>query len=86
MIQQTIVSEMKKRIDAEIARGGMSQMDKETAKKIVCDFIDSVDEVQDFSITNDVEETNLSTLDEERIVRKSTGLTNIYITTFKEPK
>ncbi len=61
-------------------------MDKETAKKIVCDFIDSVDEIQDFSITNDVEETNLSTLDEERIVRKSTGLTNIYITTFKEPK
>ena len=61
-------------------------MDKETAKKIICDFIDSVDEVQDFSITNDVEETNLSTLDEERIVRKSTGLTNIYITTFKEPK
>jgi len=61
-------------------------MDKETAKKIICDFIDSVDEIQDFSITNDVEETNLSTLDEERIVRKSTGLTNIYITTFKEPK
>lgn len=61
-------------------------MDKETVKKIICDFIDSVDEVQDFSITNDVEETNLSTLDEERIVRKSTGLTNIYITTFKEPK
>ena len=61
-------------------------MDKETVKKIVCDFIDSVDEIQDFSITNDVEETNLSTLDEERIVRKSTGLTNIYITTFKEPK
>jgi len=61
-------------------------MDKETVKKIVCDFIDSVDEIQDFSITNDVEETNLSTLDEERIVRKPTGLTNIYITTFKEPK
>jgi len=61
-------------------------MDKETVKKIVCDFIDSVDEIQDFSISNDVEETNLSTLDEERIVRKSTGLTNIYITTFKEAK
>lgn len=59
-------------------------MDKETAKKIICDFIDSVDEIQDFSITNDVEETNLSTLDEERIVRKPTGLTNIYITTFKK--
>ena len=61
-------------------------MEKETVKKIVCDFIDSVDEVQDFSISDDVEETNLSTLDEERIVRKPTGLTNIYITTFKEPK
>ena len=61
-------------------------MDKETVKKIICDFIDSVDEVQDFSISDDVEETNLSTLDEERIVRKSTGLTNIYITTFKEVK
>jgi len=61
-------------------------MDKETVKKIICDFIDSVDEVQDFSISDDVEETNLSTLDEERIVRKPTGLTNIYITTFKEPK
>ena len=61
-------------------------MDKETVKKIICDFIDSVDEVQDFSISDDVEETNLSTLDEERIVRKSTGLTNIYITTFKEAK
>ena len=59
-------------------------MDKETVKKIICDFIDSVDEIQDFSITNDVEETNLSTLDEERIVRKPTGLTNIYITTFKK--
>lgn len=61
-------------------------MDKETVKKIVCDFIDSVDEIQDFSISDDVEETNLSTLDEERIVRKPTGLTNIYITTFKEVK
>lgn len=59
-------------------------MDKETVKKILCDFIDSVDEIQDFSISNDVEEKNLSTLDEEWIVRKPTGLTNIYITTYKE--
>lgn len=59
-------------------------MDKETVKKIICDFIDSADEVQDFSISNDVEEKNLSTLDEEWIVRKPTGLTNIYITTYKE--
>jgi hypothetical protein len=61
-------------------------MDKETVKKIVCDFIDSVDEIQDFSISNDVEEIDRSTLDGENIIRIPTGLTNIYITTFKEPK
>ncbi len=59
-------------------------MDKETVKKIVCDFIDSVDEIQDFSISNDVEEIEKSTLDGENIIRIPTGLTNIYITTFKE--
>jgi len=61
-------------------------MDKETVKKIVCDFIDSVDEIQDFSISNDVEEIEKSTLNGENIIRIPTGLTNIYITTFKEPK
>ena len=61
-------------------------MDKETVKKIVCDFIDSVDEIQDFSISNDVKEIDRSTLDGENIIRIPTGLTNIYITTFKEPK
>jgi hypothetical protein len=61
-------------------------MDKETVKKIINDFIDSVDEIQDFSISNDVEEIDRSTLDGENIIRIPTGLTNIYITTFKEPK
>lgn len=61
-------------------------MDKETVKKIVNDFIDSVDEIQDFSITNDVEEIDRSTLDGKNIIRTPTGLTNIYITTFKEQK
>ena len=61
-------------------------MDKETVKKIVCDFIDSVDEIQDFSISNDVEEIEKSTLNGENIIRIPTGLTNIYITTFKELK
>lgn len=61
-------------------------MDKETVKKILNDFIDSVDEIQDFSISNDVEEIDRSTLDGENIIRIPTGLTNIYITTFKEPK
>jgi len=61
-------------------------MDKEEIKKILNDFIDSVDEIQDFSISNDVEEIDRSTLDGENIIRIPTGLTNIYITTFKEPK
>lgn len=61
-------------------------MDKETVKKIINDYIDSVDEIQNFSISNDVEEIDNSTLDGENIIRIPTGLTNIYITTFKERK
>lgn len=58
-------------------------MDKETVKKIINDFVDSVDEIQDFSISADVEEIDRSTLDGENIIRVPTGLTNIYITTYK---
>lgn len=61
-------------------------MDKETVKKIINDFIDSVDEIQDFSISNEVEEMDRSTLDGENIIRIPTGITNIYITAFKEQK
>jgi hypothetical protein len=61
-------------------------MDKERIKKILNDFVDYVDEVQDFSIANEVEEIDRSTLDGENIERKPTGITNIYITTYKEPK
>lgn len=61
-------------------------MDKEKVKQILNDYIDSVDEIQDFSITNDVEETDNSTLDGKNIIRIPTGLTNIYITTYKEQK
>ncbi len=61
-------------------------MDKETVKKILNDFIDSVDEVQDFSISNEIEEIDRSTLDGENIIRIPTGITNIYITAYKEPK
>lgn len=59
-------------------------MEKETVKKIICDFIDSVDEIQDFSISNDVEEIDRSTLDGENIIKTPTGLTNVYITTYKK--
>ena len=59
-------------------------MDKETVKKIINDFIDSVDEILDFSISNDYEEIDASTLDEEIKIRKPTGLTNIFIQTYKE--
>ena len=61
-------------------------MDKEEIKKILNDFIDSVDEIQDFSISNDVEESNMSTLDSVWLERRYTGITNISITTYKEPK
>ena len=61
-------------------------MDKEEIKKILNDFIDSVDEIQDFSIANEVEEISRSTLDGENIERKPTGITNIYITTYREIK
>ncbi len=59
-------------------------MDKETVKKILNDFLDSVDEIQDFSISEEIEEIDMSTLDEENIIRKPTGITNIYITTYKK--
>lgn len=59
-------------------------MDKETVKKIINDFIDSVDEIQDFSISNDVEEIDNSTLGGENIIRVPTGLTNVCITTYKK--
>lgn len=61
-------------------------MDKETVKKIINDFIDSVDEIQDFSIANDFDEIDRSTLDGENTIRIPTGIANVYITTFKEPK
>lgn len=59
-------------------------MDKETIKKILNEFLDSVDEIQDFSISEEIEEIDMSTLDEENIIRKPTGITNIYITTYKK--
>lgn len=59
-------------------------MDKETAKKVICDFIDSADEIQGISITADVEEIDRSTLDGEYIERRATGRTNVYLTIYKE--
>ena len=59
-------------------------MDKETIKRIIHEFIDDVDEIVDFSISDDYEEIDASTLDEEIKIRKPTGLTNIFIQTYKE--
>ena len=59
-------------------------MDKETFKKMMNDFIDSVDEITDFSITKDEEVIDNSTLDGKDVTRIPTGLTNIYITTYKK--
>lgn len=59
-------------------------MDKEQVKKMLIDFIDSVDEIRDFSISNEVEEIDRSTLDEKCIISRPTGIVNIFITTFKK--
>ena len=61
-------------------------MNKEEIKKIINDFIDSVDEIRDFSISNDVEEIDRSTLDGGWKEYRQTGIKNIYITAYKEPK
>lgn len=57
-------------------------MDKERIKAILNELIDSAEEVQDFNISADVEEINKSTLQQERIERRPTGITNICITTY----
>lgn len=59
-------------------------MDKEMAKKIISDLIESADEIQGISISADVEEIDRSTLDEERIERRATGKTNVCLTIYKE--
>jgi len=61
-------------------------MNKEDAKMIFNNWIDSVDEVQDLSVYNDVEETDASTLDESFKERKLTGITSFSITGYKELK
>lgn len=59
-------------------------MDKESIKKIINDFVDSLDEIRDFSISNDIEEVDRSTLNNEWKEYRRTGLVNIYITGYKE--
>lgn len=61
-------------------------MDKESIRKIINDFIDSVDEIRDFSISNEIEEIDRSTLDEKNVVRRNTGYQNLYLTAFKEQR
>lgn len=59
-------------------------MDKESIKKIINDIIDSVDDIHDFSISNDT--VDLTTLDDEWKKLKLTGFTNIYITAYSRDK
>lgn len=61
-------------------------MDKENMKKIFCELIDSVDDIREFSISNEIEETDISTLAENWVVRRPTGITNVNITVYKEHK
>ena len=60
-------------------------MDKEIAKRIINELIDSADEITELQVLDDTEETDMSTLDEERIIRRNTGYSKIMITTYKEP-
>lgn len=59
-------------------------MDKEMAKKIISDLIESADEIQGISISADVEKIDSSTLDGEWIERRDTGKTNVCLTIYKE--
>lgn len=59
-------------------------MDKETIKKIINDFIDSVDEIRDFSVTNETDGEELKDLSGNVYGKpKLSGITNVYITTYK---
>lgn len=60
-------------------------MDKEIAKRIINELIDSADEITELQVFDDTEEIDMSTLDEERIIRRNTGYSKIMITTYKEP-
>jgi len=60
-------------------------MDKEIAKRIINELIDSADEITELQVFDDTEEIDVSTLDEERIIRRNTGYSKIMITTYKEP-
>ena len=59
-------------------------MDKERIKKIVNNFIDSVDEIQDLTISDEMEEIDVSTLSEERIIRRPTGRIDMRIIAYEE--
>jgi hypothetical protein len=59
-------------------------MDKETAKRIICQFIDNSDGVDNFNISNDYEEIDRSTLDEVNIIRIPTGKATVYLTVYKK--
>jgi len=60
-------------------------MDKEIAKRIINELIDSADEITELQVFDDTEEIDMSTLDEERVIRRNTGHSKIMITTYKEP-
>lgn len=59
-------------------------MDKETAKRIICQLIDNSDEIEDLNISNDYEEINRSTLDEVNIIRIPTGKATLCLTVYKK--
>lgn len=59
-------------------------MDKETVRRIICQFIDNSDGVDNFNISNDYEEIDRSTLDEVNIIRIPTGKATLCLTVYKK--
>lgn len=58
-------------------------MEKEHIKKILYDMIDAADGIEDFSISSDLDEIDISTLGKEWIERRPTGRETICITVYR---
>ena len=59
-------------------------MEKEQIKRAICEFIDSVDEIRDFSITSELTDEIKDLSGKVYGTTKPTGIANLYLTTYKK--
>ena len=59
-------------------------MDKEQIKRAICEFIDSADEIRDFSIASELTDEIKDLSGKVYGTTKPTGITNVYLTTYKK--